>query len=205
MPQTACSFLFFPAGDALTVQMSDQIQKVVAKGAGVLGIDNAGRPFIPFAGMELDASGAYVLAPVAQNIANMPGVILAFFQAALNASTNYVNNVVGADAIVNPDANNFAGYLFKLLSNVPNSDRYFQIANFIFNFWTNADPAWTVTQYTAAVTQFRKDLFNYADKNYFIPNADYIFSPASVFNIAWTAFIASDPNIRAMDSIEIYI
>jgi hypothetical protein len=85
-------------------------------------------------------------------------------------------------------------------------DRYNYLANLIYNFWTNANPAWTVIQMIQALDVFKTQLIQYlADPNLYIAPNGYDFGAASVATTAIAAFKAGDANLVAFDTIEIYI
>jgi hypothetical protein len=165
------------------------------------------RPFIPLAGMEINVASEFVFASVANQIAFMPNVVKNFFTAALNASVNYsTDNIAGADQLIVP-VESFGSYLFRrVFANNLMLDRYNYLANLIYNFWTNANPAWTVIQMIQALDVFKTQLIQYlADPNLYIAPNGYDFGAASVATTAIAAFKAGDANLVAFDTIEIYI
>jgi hypothetical protein len=157
--------------------------------------------------MEINVASEFVFASVANQIAFMPNVVKNFFTAALNASVNYsTDNIAGADQLIVP-VESFGSYLFRrVFANNLMLDRYNYLANLIYNFWTNANPAWTVIQMIQALDVFKTQLIQYlADPNLYIAPNGYDFGAASVATTAIAAFKAGDANLVAFDTIEIYI
>ena len=207
MKQTPCSNLYFPAGSGALLTASSKASLIVGKIGGYDLSGNQLRPFIPFCGMALDASGAYKPLTVASN-QNNKDTFLKFFTAAFNASKNYVFELVAQnDNILNGDDNYFASYLYKKLdADIYMMERYNSIAGIVWNFWNNADVAWTNAQYYDALLKLQAFLEVTADPNLYIAPAYYDFNDAvGDFAAAITAWKAADANFVAFDTLEISI
>jgi hypothetical protein len=209
MPQTACSFTYFPPANSAALRGNSNVVKFSSKGGGgFIFIWNQLRPFIPIAGMKANGGGtAFEYLTAAQNVTNMPPLILTWFNSAFLASQNYAtNNIILPDQIIeNPaNPNYFAGYLFKKCSDPFMRARYDYIANQVYNFWTNGDPAWTAVQQEAAINNFKTQMINnLADPNLYIAPANYDISGTSLFAIQLTAFKVAVAALNSFDAIEI--
>src|SRR5438876_534622 len=107
MPQTPCSFTYFPPANSAALRGNSNIVKFTSKGGGgFIFIWNQLRPFIPIAGMKANGGGtAFEYLTAAQNAANMPALIINWFQSAFLASQNYtINNLANPDQIINGDS-----------------------------------------------------------------------------------------------------
>jgi hypothetical protein len=209
MPQTPCSYSYFPPANIAAIHGSTTITKFTAKGGGgFIFIWNQLRPFLPIAGMKAGSvSGTFEYLTTAQNIAGMPSIITQWFQAVLNASVNYAtDNLAAPDQIINGNDNYFAGYLAKRVA--PDAfmlARYLYLANLIYNFWVNANPAWTTAQQETEINTFKVQLMNnLADPNLYLAPANYDFGLASAFSVALAAFKVATAALVAFESIEIY-
>jgi hypothetical protein len=207
MPQTACSNLYFPPANSAALRGNSNVVKFSSKGGGgFIFIWNQLRPFIPIAGMKANGGGtAFEYITAAQNVTNMPPLILTWFNSAFLASKNYSeNNLVLPDQIINGNDNLFASYLYKKCSDAFMRARYDYIANLVYNFWTNGDPAWTAVQQEAAINNFKAQMIeNLADPNLYIAPANYDISGTSLFAIQLTAFKVAVAALNSFDAIEI--
>lgn len=199
MPQTPC-FKELYANNGNNILGNEQAIILFSKGVGSYGSADSGRAFIPFAGATLNANGIYVPDTVGNNNTFI-AAFAQFFADARQASINYVQNSVAfPQAFVD---NGLQGYLYKkTFSVISDEQRYLQNAGIVFNFWANANLAWTNTEYYEALRKLKETIINTASKDLYIPNNRYLFGAALDATIlAWKT---ANPNFVAFLGVELY-
>lgn len=171
----------------------------LSKGSGQW-IFNPSRPFIPYCGATLNANGVYIPDTIAQNVVQI-ATFVNFFKECRQASINEVQDVAGSEF----SSDLFQGYLYKTtFANAQNFQRYLQLAGIIFEFWTNANGAWTAEQYFNALNQLVATLIQQADKNLYIPPGGYTLANASALALNLDAWKAANANFVGMLTLEFY-
>jgi len=209
LPNISCSNTYFPAGQAQQVSGGSFYSEIVNKGGGGYLLSKVGkRPYIPIAGMKLNAgTQERELLTVAQNKAFMGLIARDYFISALNASANYALDLTANPDQILPAASdeNFYGYLYKrVYGDGDMTSRYNYIADMIYNFWLNADAAWTTAQYEAAIRDFKIQMQQLADRNLFLINGLNI-DAASVLAVQILAFKTATPALQYFDCLELQL
>ena len=198
MPQTPCfTEIFVSNGNNALV--SSQAILIGSKGVGSYILSDSGRPFIPFCGAVLNANGVYVPDTAANN-QTFAATFTQIFKDARQASINYVTDAVGfPSGNVTP----LSSYLYKKTFSVAADNQMFlQNSGIVFDFWLNANPAWTNAEYSAALSRLKQDIQQFASKDLYIPNNFYSLSAAlDALILAWKT---ANPLMVAFLGVELY-
>ncbi len=202
--QTACINEFFQPGEGQQLNFSTSILTFAAHGGGVFMNPNE-RPFIPLIPVHLVAAEqVYSPLAVASGIA-FPDIHLKLAQDCRLASQNNVTGLP-ANYTINAD-NDYAQYLYKRTNDdlIAMKARFMDLYNKTYQFWLNANAAWTATQYFEALRAYMMDIINTADRRLFIPSGFYDFPNASNFAVARAGLKALDANFDAIMCLELYV
>lgn len=200
MAQTACFTNIFTVSDVIT--SSNNNIRVAFQGV-LVPPSNNGRPFIPYCGAVLNVgNGLYTPDTVANNILFI-NTFVDFFKECRQASINMVQDIGPPASQYQSEL--YQGYLYKqTFANTAALQRYLQNAAIVFDFWTNANPAWTNEQYFNALTGLRNKIASEADKMLYIPNGDYTFAPASPIAVDLAAWLAGNVSFAGLLCVEFY-
>lgn len=162
---------------------------------------NTGRPFIPYCGYILNVDGVAMPDSIANN-QNNAITFVHFFKECRLASINYYDDLPGSTI----DSEYFKGYLAKkTFADVDsNYRRYIAAADIIWNFWNNANLAWSNSEYISALDALSSKIANEFDKSLYIPNAIYDFLGGSDIDTDLDAWFLANPNFAGFLTVEFY-
>lgn len=175
MAQTACYTSLFTLSDFVYGNVQGM---PVSKGSGNW-VFSPGRSFIPYAGATLNANGIMVPDSIANNISFI-ATFVNLFKEARQASINEVQGIGGSEY----DSDFYQQYLYKrTYQNDIQTQRYLQQIGIVFDFWTNANLAWTPEEYLFALKNLVSTLIEQADKNLYVPPGLYTIDNVSALAI----------------------
>lgn len=194
MSQTACFTSLFQINTPFTTGQNQLLMQVGHLGKRFI----PQRPFIPIAGGNV--GNPFTPDTIANNIL-FAQTFLDFFTEARQASINMVQAVVGSEYL----SNLYQQYLYKTTFASPqNLLRYQMNASLVYNFWQNANLAWTATEYYNALNDFAAMIQQQADKEFYIPPGQYDIDAASAFGLNLTAWETANPNFTGFLIVEFY-
>lgn len=201
--QTPCFTSLYPySSSELSTSLTNIKLVPTLKIPGGLELFDTGRPFIPIVGLTND--GTSLIYDTIANNKTYKSFCIDWFNAAYLASQNAIiyDNIPNADYIQGA----FSQYLYKkLISNPANLTRFNYIAELVYNFWNNADAAWTNAQYFSEINNFIEQLKSQASKDFYIPNGDYLIAAADALNVLNAAWLVTNPNFNGWLGIEFYV
>lgn len=201
MPQNACyREIFQPNTPVFASQNFIPVQNKV----GGYVVANMQRPYLPYCGCVLDALANTMIPDTIANNQTFIRTFIEYFKSVRQASVNYYNDLVGTSQI--DPASPYAGYLAKTTFTIGSAAyaRYFQLAGIIQDFWANANPAWTVTEYSNALAGLVSRLVQDADKALYIPPAIYNFDTLDQFAVQFLAWKTANANLKGFLTVEFY-
>lgn len=158
------------------------------------------RPFIPIAGVVASGSG-YAPDTIANNVLFSQTFLDAFTECR-QASINESLDLVGGSEYI---SDFYLQYLYKTTyDNAQNLLRYNNNAQLVYQFWQNANLAWTNTEYYDAINNLVNTIQQQADKAFYIPPGQYDFIVGSAFNIDMVNWETANPLFLGFLIVEFY-
>lgn len=184
-----------------------------AKGGGLFEVRSSiGKPFIPFCGVVLDASGALKPDTIAHHKTFVDTFVKMFLQflAASNNARDGLSGGTTAEYVQKFGQSNidFSQYLVTKIGQ-PQSETnalyagYLNAMNLVWDFWNMSDAAWSDAQLFDALAKFQDTLRRNVYPRLYIPPGQYLFNTGNTFEVAFSAWIVAVPTLTGFRSIEL--
>lgn len=193
---------YFQTAGGLAINATDNLISVFNKGGGNFDVRcQMGKPFIPFCAIIQGTSTALIQDTIAHHKTNIQvflDMYTQFFVASVNARDGLTGNPY-AEYIAPYGQNgiDFSQYLVKKVGDPQsngnaNYNAYFNAMQLVYNFWNNADAAWTAAQLQDALYKLMAALNANVYPRLYIPPGSYRFNTGNVFQISWKAWADAD-------------